>query len=244
MHEKLLSFNEFCNESLDGGPFDFDGLQALHSTLDFTSGVLGSFGVTAPAAMALDVAHAIFTFGEGKFKWDAREKLSAVCAFMSGLITLGSIVLLGPAKSISINLKKGIELVKSQILSAVKAGTKNALISLGSSVLVMRFINELLTIAGSADQFKKDISVWFDQNWSAVPDLIREKLQKPAHYISQLFALIQPVVDGIKWFVGQVQAAIAGRKTELASTPPPSEQWVASIEQHRSELAELSRMTA
>jgi hypothetical protein len=244
MSEKLLSFSEFCNENLDGGPFDFDGLGVLHSTLDFTSGVLGSFGVTAPAAMVLDIAHAIFTFGEGKLKWDAREKLDAVCAFMSGLVTLGSIVLIGPAKSLSINLKKGIERVKSLIFNAIKAGTKNAFISLGASTVVAGFLKDLSSIADSAEELKRELTKWFDLNWSSVPGIIREKLQKPAYYINKFYTLIEPVVGAIRWFANEAGAAIAGKRTELADAQPPSEQWVASIDQNRSELADLMGSTA
>ena len=234
--QKLLSFNEFCNENLDSADDGFDWGRVVHTTLDFTSGLLGSFGVTAPIAMALDVVHAIGTFVEGKIKWDQSLKLDAICAFISGLITLASIVMIGPMKGISINLKKGIDRFKDLLMGAIKKGTRNAFASFSASEIVSGFLQNLADLSEKAETIKEDLANWLNaiikkikQEIKDLPQEILDEIGNPANIVADFARVIGTVVNGIKWFRGQIQDAIAGKRTELASIPQPDQAWIASI---------------
>lgn len=135
MSEKLLSFNEFCNENyqqglyltVEGDEWSIAGFTVgdiAHATVDLTAGILTNFPATAAAGMAITWFHSCELMLEAAKKYNSGEKTSAVAAFISSIITIAMLIP-GPTSAAAIEAKLGINsLVKTaQAWAAKRAGS-------------------------------------------------------------------------------------------------------------------------
>lgn len=231
--DKLLSFNEFCNENFseplnEGGGWG----HWLHLAADAAVGVIESIPLVQGAGPPLTLCHAVSYLIEGSVSAGKPDgKINSAAAYIGALITLGSLMLPGAAKAAAIEAKIELAAAKEIALGASKAGIKHGAvgeIEHEAAATLAKFVTNMQSVvAGIASgtatvrsvlkenlpkmvDFIKKMAIAFPPLLPVLP-LIQGQGGGIEKAIDQFIGYISQGISQIKWFLGEITKAIKGQ---------------------------------
>ena len=229
--DKLLSFNEFCNENFSDPLNEGGGWSHwLHIAADAAVGAIESIPLVQAAGPPLVLCHVITYLIEGSVSAGKPDgKINSASAYIGALITLGSLMLPGAAKAAAIEAKIELAAAKEIAISASKAGAKHGAIGAiehEAASGLAKFVTNLQAVATGLSSSTATIRAFLKDNLPKMVDfitklavafppllptvaLIQGKNIEKA--IDQFIGYISQGLNQVKWFLGEISKALKGQ---------------------------------
>lgn len=229
--DKLLSFNEFCNENFSDPLNEGGGWSHwLHLAADAAAGVIESIPLVQAAGPPLVLCHAITYLIEGSVSAGKPDgKINSAAAYIGAIITLGSLMLPGPAKAAAIEAKVELAAAKEVALSASKAGAKHGVvgeIEHEAASTLGKFVTHMQSVVAGLANGTSTVRSVFTENLPKMVDSITKMAaafppllpivpliqgQNIGKAIDLLISYISQGINQVKWFLGEISKALKGQ---------------------------------